>query len=88
MENITLTIDEIHAIREEHSEKTKGMDFNEYRAILDAEIAPTLLALAHAKQLISVPQDPPLPDEIEAILEGRKDRAENGTASHEDIDWD
>lgn len=88
MENITLTIDEIHAIREEHSEKTKDMDFNEYRTILDAEIAPTLLALAHAKELISVPEEPPLPDEIEVILGGRKDRTENDTIPHEAINWD
>lgn len=26
--------------------------------------------------------------EIEAILEGRKDRAKNGTVSHEAINWD
>ncbi len=50
MENITLTIDEIHAIREEHSQKTKDMDFDEYKKLLDAEIAPTLLALDRAKQ--------------------------------------
>lgn len=50
MENITLTIDEIHAIREEHSRKTKEMDFTEYRKLLDAEIAPMLLALAQAKE--------------------------------------
>lgn len=27
-------------------------------------------------------------DEIKAILEGRKDRVENGTVSHDEIDWD
>lgn len=35
-----------------------------------------------------IPEEPPLPDEIGAILEGRKDRAENGTIPHEAIDWD
>jgi len=29
----------------------------------------------------------PEQDEIDAILEGRRDRAINGTVSHEDIDW-
>lgn len=33
-------------------------------------------------------EEPPLPDEIEAILEGRRDRAEHGTIPHESIDWD
>lgn len=50
MENtITLTMDEIHTIREEHSRRTKDMNFEEYRKLLDAEIAPTLLALNRAK---------------------------------------
>ncbi len=57
MKDITLTIDEIHAIREEHSKKTKDISFDEYRKILDAEIAPTLLALARAKELISVSEE-------------------------------
>lgn len=35
-----------------------------------------------------IPEEPPLPDEIEAILEGRRDRAEHGTVPHEAIDWD
>lgn len=35
-----------------------------------------------------VPEVEPEPDEITAIMEGRKDRTENGTISHEDIDWD
>lgn len=30
----------------------------------------------------------PEPDEIEAIMAGRKDRAENGTVSHDAINWD
>ena len=51
MENITLTIDEIHSIREEHSQRTGKLNFDEYRRLLDAEIAPTLLALAHTKEM-------------------------------------
>ena len=35
-----------------------------------------------------IPEKKPEPDEIEALLEGRKDRAENGTIPHEIIDWD
>ena len=35
-----------------------------------------------------IPEEVPEPDEIEAILEGRKDRAKNGTISHEAINWD
>lgn len=50
MENITLTIDEIHAIRQEHSQKTKNMSFDEYQKLLDMEIAPALLALDQAKK--------------------------------------
>ena len=50
MENITLTIDEIHSIREEHSQKTRKLSFDEYRKLLDAEIAPALLVLSHAKE--------------------------------------
>jgi len=50
MENtITLTIDEIHAIRDEHSRKTKDISFEKYRKLLDAEIKSTLLALNRAK---------------------------------------
>lgn len=47
--NITLTIDGIHAIRVEHYEKTKGMDFKDYKKSLDAEIAPILLLLNRVK---------------------------------------
>ncbi len=32
-----------------------------------------------------VPETEPEPDEIQAILEGRKNRLENGTISHDDI---
>ncbi len=35
-----------------------------------------------------IPEVEPEPDEIEAILEGRKDRAEHGTIPHEAINWD
>lgn len=35
-----------------------------------------------------IPEEKPEPDEIEALLEGSKDRAENGTIPHEAIDWD
>ncbi|MCM1218792.1 MAG: hypothetical protein NC548_30270 [Lachnospiraceae bacterium] len=34
-----------------------------------------------------VPEEPPEPDEIEAIEEGRRDREENGTITHEAINW-
>lgn len=41
------------------------------------------------KNLIElIPEVPPDPDEIEAILEGRKDRAEHGTILHDAINWD
>ncbi len=46
---ITLTIDEIHTIREEHSRKTSGLPFDEYKKLLDAEIAPVLLTLNQLK---------------------------------------
>ncbi len=35
-----------------------------------------------------IPEVEPDPDEIEAILEGRKDRAEHGTIPHDAINWD
>lgn len=53
MENITLTIDEIHAIRFEHSEKTKNLPFEEYKRLLDSEIAPTLRRLEELKNSYS-----------------------------------
>lgn len=39
-------------------------------------------------QGITADEEAPLLDEMEAILEGRKDRAENGTVPHEAINWD
>lgn len=35
-----------------------------------------------------IPESEPLPDEIAAIMKGRKDREENGTVSHDEIDWE
>ena len=35
-----------------------------------------------------VPETEPEPDEIQAILEGRKNRLENGTITHDDINWE
>lgn len=47
------------------------MSFDEYREILDAEIAPTLSALARAKELVSVSKEPSLfmtsGDDIEEV---------------------
>ena len=34
-----------------------------------------------------IPEEVPEPDEIEAILEGRKDRAKNGTIPPDAINW-
>ena len=48
--NITLTIDEIHAIRIEHSERTKALPLDEYRKLLDEEAAPVRLAIEHARK--------------------------------------
>ncbi len=35
-----------------------------------------------------IPEDAPLPDEIQALEDGRRDRAENGTIPHDAINWD
>ena len=35
-----------------------------------------------------VPEDTPLPDEIEAITRANQSIQKNGTVSHEDINWD
>ena len=48
--NITLTNDEIHAMKMEHSEKTKNLSFKGYKRQLDAEIAPTLRRLEEIKK--------------------------------------
>lgn len=48
--NITLTINEIHAMRVEHSERTKNLPFDEYRKQLDDEIAPALHMLEEMKK--------------------------------------
>lgn len=40
------------------------------------------------KELIKPIEVEPEPDEIKAIMEGRKDRIENGTIPHEAINWD
>lgn len=48
--NIMLTNDEIHAIRVEHSERTKNLPFEEYKRQLDSEIAPTLHRLEKLKK--------------------------------------
>ncbi len=45
-----LTNDEIHAIRIEHSERTKNLPFEEYKRQLDSEIAPTLHRLEKLKK--------------------------------------
>lgn len=34
-----------------------------------------------------IPEVEPEPDEVAAIMDGRKARAENGTISHEAINW-
>lgn len=35
-----------------------------------------------------IPEDDPLPDEIEALMEGRKSREKYGVVSHDEINWD
>ena len=35
-----------------------------------------------------IPEVVPEPDEVEALLAGRKDRRENGTIPHDAINWD
>lgn len=57
--NITLTNDEIHAIRVEHSEKIKNLPFEEYKRQLDAEIAPTLRRLEELKKKYSKTKNSP-----------------------------
>lgn len=38
--------------------------------------------------LLVIPEEPAEPEELEALLEGRKDREENGTVPHDAIKWD
>jgi len=47
--NISLTIDEIHAIRKEHSNRTKALPYDEYDRLLEEEAAPVRIALERAK---------------------------------------
>lgn len=47
--NITLTIDELRVIREEHSARTKNLPNDEYRKYLEEEAAPIRLAIERAK---------------------------------------
>lgn len=35
-----------------------------------------------------IPEVKPEPDELDALLEGKKDREKNGTILHDDINWD
>ncbi len=49
MNNITLTIDEIHAIRKEHSACTKDLSNDEYYRLLEEEATPVRLALERIK---------------------------------------
>ncbi len=48
-DNITLTIDEIHAIRKEHSARTKNLPNDEYNRLLEEEAAPVRAALERAR---------------------------------------
>ncbi len=51
--SISLTIDEIHAIRKEHSIRTKDLPNNEYYRLLEEEAAPVRAALEHAKSQLA-----------------------------------
>lgn len=48
--NITLTNDEIHAIRVEHSNKTKNLSSEEYRKLLETESAPVRSAIERIRR--------------------------------------
>ncbi len=50
--NITLTVDEIHTIRMEHSERTKNLSLEEYRKLLEVEAAPVRSAIEHARRAL------------------------------------
>ena len=47
--NITLTMDELHAIRKEHSARTRNLPNDEYCRLLEEEATPVRLALERAK---------------------------------------
>lgn len=51
--NISLTIDEIHAIRKEHSARTKDLSNDEYYRLLEEEAAPVRAALERAKSQLA-----------------------------------
>lgn len=51
--SISLTIDEIHAIRKEHSIRTKDLPNKEYYRLLEEEAAPVRAALEHAKSQLA-----------------------------------
>lgn len=51
--NISLTIDEIHAIRREHSSRTANLPNDEYYKLLEKEAAPVRAALEHAKSQLA-----------------------------------
>lgn len=51
--NISLTIDEIHTIRNEHSTRTKDLPNDEYYRLLEEEAAPVRVALEHAKSQLA-----------------------------------
>lgn len=51
--NISLTIDEIHTIRKEHSDRTKDLPNDEYYRLLEEEAAPVRTALERAKSQLA-----------------------------------
>ncbi len=51
--NIPLTIDEIHTIRKEHSDRTKDLPNDEYYRLLEEEAAPVRTALERAKSQLA-----------------------------------
>ncbi len=47
------------------------------------------MRIEYSKKIVKfIPEEKPEPDEIEAFLEGRKDRGQNGTIPHDAINWD
>ena len=51
--NISLTIDEIHTIRKEHSDRTKDLPNDEYYRLLEEEAVPVRTALERAKSQLA-----------------------------------